>query len=283
MLDARPGCLEPTTLPAALARSEGSLRLSLKRRGKLTVIDRLFQSGCLKARFAGTDASRASDAVLINTAGGLTGGDALNVDIRWGAGTHGTITSQAAEKVYRSMAGTARVTTTLEIEAGASAEWLPQETILFDRAALERDIAVRLSGDAAFLGLEMVVLGRRAMGESVAEGQWRDAWRIWRDGRLLYADALELRGTIASTLRQTAVARGAIAFATLLRIGPDSLTLRDAVRSALGEAEGCGASSWSGLLVVRFAAGDAAALRRRILQALAILRGDRAPPSVWQC
>jgi urease accessory protein len=268
-------------LAPAFARSEGSLRLALKRRGDLTVVDRLFQSGCLKARFAATDLRRAGDVVLINTAGGLTGGDGLDIEIAWREGSRGTVTSQAAEKIYRSSGGVARVTTTLDVAAGACAEWLPQETILFDRAALDRDIAVRLAGDAGFLGLEAVVLGRSAMKENVIAGQWRDAWRVWRDGKLIYADAVELAGEIASLIPRKAVARGMIAFATLLWIGEAPLAKRDAIREALGDSDGCAASAWNGLLAVRLVAADGATLRRHILRALAILRPGKAPPPLW--
>lgn len=280
MLDDRSQWFDASVPP--LARSEGSLRLTLKRRGALTVIDRLFASGCLKARFAAPDLRHAGDAVLINTAGGLTGGDALDITIRWGEGTRGTVTTQAAERIYRSLGGAVRVSTTLEIDPGAYGEWLPQETILFDRAALERDIAVNLVGDASFLGLESVVLGRQAMGEAVAQGRWRDAWRIWRDGRLIYADVLKMDGAIADLLEHRAVAQGAIAFATLLAVGPDSTARRDAIRAALSESEGCAASSWNGLLAVRFAARHGAALRRLVQHALTVLRPGRPMPKSWQ-
>jgi urease accessory protein len=274
----------PSELPSettVLTRSEGSVRLSLKRRGDLSVVDRLFQSGCLKLRFATPDPRATGDAILINTAGGLTGGDSLSIDIRWGAATRATVAGQAAEKIYRSISGAARVTTTLDLEPGAAGEWLPQEAILFDGAALDRDIAVRLAGDASFLGLEAVVLGRQAMGEAMTQGLWRDAWRIWREGRLIYADVLEMKGGIAAMLRQKAIAQGASAFATLLWVGPDALGLRDHIRTALTEAEGCAASAWNGLLAIRLIASDGATLRRHILRALAILRPERPPPPLW--
>lgn len=290
MLDALPCSLdqpETTSFRAPkLPRSEGCLRLAFKRRGDVTAVDRLFQSGCLKARFAAPNPPLPGDAVLINTSGGLTGGDALTVDVKWAAGTRATITGQAAEKIYRSLGDTARIATRLTIETGAAGEWLPQETILFDRAALQRDTAVHLASDASFLGLEAVVFGRSAMGETVAEGRLRDGWRIWRDGRLIYADVLALDGAIAATLRHPAVADSAIAFASLLWVGPDAVPMRDRIRAALGAADaagGCAASSWNGLLAIRIAARDGAGLRRRIVRALTILRPERALPRLWQC
>jgi urease accessory protein len=286
MFDAQPAALlRPSELPAdpPLTRSEGCVRLSFKRRGDLTVVDRLFQSGCLKARFATPDPRVSGDAILINTAGGLTGGDSLDIDIRWGSETVCTVAGQAAEKIYRSIGGAARVTTTLELAAGARGEWLPQESILFDRAALDRDIAVKLSADATFLGLEAVVLGRQARGEALTEGLWRDAWRIWRDGKFIYADVQALTGGIADKLGHRAIAQGAIAFATLLWVGPDTLPLRDRLRTALSEDQGCAASAWNGLLALRFMAADGATLRRSILKALTILRPGRPPPPLWHC
>ena len=134
-------------------RSEGALRLGFKQRGTVTVLDDLFQSGCLRARILRTDPSRPTEAVLLNTAGGLTGGDRLSVSIAWKAGTQATVTTQACEKIYRSAQGTARVETILDVGAGATAEWLPQETILFDGAALWRDIRVRLDPDATLPAL----------------------------------------------------------------------------------------------------------------------------------
>jgi urease accessory protein len=287
MFDAQPCSLDlpfaDSATSAALVRSEGAVRLSLKRRGDLTAIDRLFQSGCLKARFATPDPRRTGDAVLINTAGGLTGGDVLAIELSWGTGTRSTVTSQAAEKIYRSLSDVARIRTTIEVGQGASGEWLPQETILFDRAALDRDTVVRLAPDACFLGLEAVVLGRHAMGETVVTGALRDAWRVWRGGKLIYADAFELRGAIAASLRHPAIGNGAAAFASLLWIGAEPLAMRDRLRAALAGAELCGVSSWNGLVAVRLAAPDGARLRRRILDALHVLRDGSKPPGVWQC
>lgn len=264
-----------------LARSVGKLRLTLKRRGDLTVVDRLFQSGCLKARFAAPDPRRTPDVILLNTAGGLTGGDRLAIDICWGAATHGTVTSQAAEKIYRSITGAAHVTAVIEIGPDACGEWLPQETILFNQAALERDTTVHLARGARFLGLEAVVFGRSAMGETVVEGRLRDAWRIRRAERLIYADALDMNGAIAETLRKRAAAGGANALATLLWIGPEAAAMRDRLRAALGDENGCACSSWGELLAVRFAADDGATLRRRIVRVLGVLRPGRILPRLW--
>ncbi|MBW8723822.1 MAG: urease accessory protein UreD [Inquilinus limosus] len=165
-----PALAEPTALPVPLARARGRLDLGFKRRGVETVLDALFQEGCAKARFPRREAGAFAGAVLLNTAGGLTGGDRLSQAVRWGEGTAATVAGQAAERIYRSLGDAAQIETRLTVEPGAVAEWLPQETILFDRARLDRDLRIELRGDARFLGVEAIVFGRAAMGETVRQG-----------------------------------------------------------------------------------------------------------------
>ncbi|HMG49939.1 MAG TPA: urease accessory protein UreD [Inquilinus sp.] len=274
----------PAALAVPLARARGRLDLAFKRRGAETVLDVLFQEGCAKARFPRQEAGALTGAVLLNTAGGLTGGDRLIQSVRWGDGTAATVVGQAAERIYRSLGDAAVIGTRLVVEAGATAEWLPQETILFDRARLDRDLQIDLHGDAEFLGVEAIVFGRTAMGETVRQGVLRDAWRIRRDGRLLYADVLAVDGDPAAALDRPGLGRGARAVATLLFVAPAAATLIDPLRAALAGAQGlAGASAWNGLLVARFAAPDGAVLRRDLISALGVLRAGRPLPRVWQC
>lgn len=270
---------------APLPRAQGELRLGFKRRGELTVLDTLYQQGCAKARLPNVEPGGWKSAVAINTSGGLTGGDRLSIAVEWGEGAQATVAGQAAEKIYRASADSAQVRTRLTLASGAQGEWLPQETILFDRAALDRDTIVSLMPDSEFLGLESVVLGREAMGESVREGRLRDAWRIQRGGKLIYADVVALEGDIATEIERTAIAGGARAFATILLVAPDAQRRLDAVRAALEnleEAQG-GASCWNGLLAVRLLARDGESLLAAIRAALSVLRDHRALPRVWRC
>jgi urease accessory protein len=276
--------LEPLARPVPLARARGRLDLGFKRRGGLTVLDTLFQEGCAKVRFPRQEGGALPGAVLLNTAGGLTGGDRLVQSVRWGDGTAATVAGQAAERIYRSLGDAAVIETRLSVGADAVAEWLPQETILFDRARLDRDLQIDLQADAEFLGVEAIVFGRTAMGETVRQGTLRDAWRIRRDGRLVYADALAVDGDPAAVLDRPGLGRGARAVATLLFVAPAAATLIDPLRAALAGAQGlAGASAWNGLLVARFAAPDGAVLRRDLISALGVLRAGRPLPRVWQC
>jgi len=178
----------------------------------------------------------------------------------------------------------ASVTTRLDVGDDADAEWLPQETILFDRARLRRSTEVRLSGSARFLGIEAVIFGRAAMGEQDATGALSDRWRIWRDGALVYADAFGLDGNVAATMARPALGGGAGAMAVILLVAPDSAALLGPVREALAETDGqAAASSWNGILAVRLLAPDGATLRADLIRALRPLRGGRPLPRVWSC
>jgi urease accessory protein len=270
-------------------RSQGVLDISFRKREGRTAIDRGFQSGCLRMRLPRTEsASEAPCAVLINTAGGVAEGDRLDQRVSWGEDTFATVTTQAAEKVYRALATGCAISTRLTVERGASAEWLPQETILFDAFRLHRDAQVVLEDDVTFLGVEAVVLGRAAMGETVRAGSLRDRMRIWRNGRLIYADTLALAndigGDIAALTQRAAIGGGARGMAVIVHASAGAARLLDPVRDALGEAVGlAAASSWNGLLAVRLLAPDGETLRHDIALALTALREGRPLPRVWRC
>jgi urease accessory protein len=266
-------------------RSQGVLDLSFRKRSNVTAPDRTFQSGCLRMRLPRRErADEAPCAVIINTAGGVAEGDRLDQQVAWGEDTAATVTTQAAEKIYRALSVGSAISTRLTVANGAAAEWLPQETILFDAAHLRRDARIVLEGDVTFLGLEAVVLGRTAMGETVRSGALRDRLRIWRHGRLIYADALTLDGDVAALMRRSAVGGGAKAMAVIVHASSAASTLLGPVRDALASAAGlAAASTWNGLLAVRLLAPDGETLRHDITLALAALRNGRPLPRVWRC
>ena len=221
------------------------------------------------------------DAVLVNTAGGIACGDRFSVAIEAQAGASVTVATPAAEKVYRSDGPVAE----LAVESDASAtearlDWLPQETILFDRARLVRRLDVSMPEDARLTLFEAVVFGREARAEQIEDGLFEDRWRIRRSGRLVYADTLRLDGPIADLLRKPSVGKGARAFATLIHVAPDAEARLESVRDHLPSVDGCdaAASAWNGLLAVRFCAVKIEALRAAAIPFLARL-SRRAPAS----
>ncbi len=265
-------------------RARGTLRLSFKRRNAATVLDGLRQEGCLKARFPRTEHGAWTGVVTLNSSGGVAGGDILDTTITAGPGTQATVASQAAERFYRALPGTApaRVSTALHVASGAALEWLPQETILFDRCAVQRRLVVDLAADAWFLGVEQLVFGRTAMHETVHEAWWRDLIRVRRAGRLLLHDAIRFDGPVQSVLDRQATGGMARSVATLVHVAPDAEAKLDALRQALAGHD-AGASAWDGMLIARVVAPDGACLRAAVVAGLAALRAGRPLPRVWLC
>jgi urease accessory protein len=270
--------------PRRLQRAVGELRVAVKRFGPETVLDELRQVGCLKARFPRRIVPGWMDAVMLNTGGGVAGGDRLDVAVQVGPLARATIAAQAAERFYRALAVDApsRIRTRLRIGYGASLEWLPQETILFDRCALDRRLEIDLAGDACFLGVEILVFGRTAMGERVQQGWLRDLIRVRRDGELLLHDAIRLDGGTDCMMQRSAIGSGARVVATMVYVGPDATPRLDAVRAALGPAE-AGASVWNGMLIVRILGSDSGSVRGTVIAVLDVLRDSRPLPRVWLC
>ncbi len=266
---------------AVAQRAKGRLGLAFKRDGARTRVEEFYQQGCLKARLPRPAEAGVLEAVTMNIGGGVAGGDVLATRIELHPGAQACVASQAAERVYRALAEPAEVSTEITVHPGAMLAYLPQETILFDGFGLNRSLEIALHGDAAFLGVESVVFGRLAMGEAVRLGALRDRITLKRDGRVVLRDMTRLEGDISAQLGRQAVARGAVAAASLVFARADAADYLDAVRGALGEAH-AGASCFEGVLFARILAPTGAALRRIVVAALNVLRDGQPMPRVWQ-
>ncbi len=273
------------TAAPVLQRTKGTAACGFKKRRDKTVLDRLHQSGSFKIRLPRLDPGQAPEAVLLNTAGGLTGGDKLSFEGKLDAGCEAVFTTQASERAYRSISGEARVTSRLAAGAGSTLSWLPQETILFDGARLRRSFDVELEGDASLLAHESIVFGRAAMGEIMNAGMFSDVWRIRRDNKLIHADAVRIEGAVADVLSNAATLRNARAMATILYAATDAEARLDEVRDivdgispAIGIA---GVSAWAGKLIIRAVSDTGANLRRVVQPLITELRGGKPMPRVW--
>ena len=274
----------PTHTIPDRVRSRGEIDMSFARTGPATTLSRSYQSGCLRLRMPRRMEGDRPCAVLINTSGGLAEGDRLSQRIAWDKDSRAIVTTQAAEKVYRALAGGCEIATRLEVGENADAEWLPQETILFHRARLRRDTQIGLGRNASFLGVEAIVLGRTAMNERMREGALSDSLRITREGRLIYADTLRLDGGVEQLMARRAIGNGGCAMAVILHVAAQAAALLEPLREVLAKAGGLvAASCWNGILAVRMLAPDGATLRRDLIAALAVLRGERPLPRVWSC
>ena len=261
----------------SLQRARGEGRVIATTREGRTELSSLYQEGCAKIRLPHTH-SDGLQAVLMNTAGGLTGGDY----IRWSATAKAraklTLTTPACERVYRSIGGDAVVENRLAAEAGAHLDWLPQETILFEDARLDRTLDVDLAEGATLTAVEAVLLGREAMGEGAWRAQLRDNWRIRRNGRLIHAEATLLSADPRER-SGSSLLNGALAFATVLHVSPHAERKLDAVRALLPETGG--ASLVGERLTVRLLAASGLALRRSLSPIIALLSNAGSLPRLW--
>ena len=230
-------------------------------------------------------------AVLVTASGGMVGGDRLDITVEAGQDAKALVTTQAAEKIYRSTGATAHLTATVQARGGAWLEWLPQETILFDAARLRRTTSVRLERDARVLAGEILVFGRQAHGEALKSGLLQDRWQVRDQDRLIWADTTRLDGDVAARLAAPFGFAGTAASGTLIYTGPDAPAWRDPLRELIGESDSelrCGATGLPGLLVCRWLAKDAARLRASFAQAWAGFRHAAAGlpkelPATWYC
>ncbi|SDY12237.1 urease accessory protein UreD [Citreimonas salinaria] len=254
--------------PAAAQRARGAALLAAHAAGGRTRIADLSMSGCAKLLFP-RPAGPALDAVLLNASGGVTGGDRLALEVRAGPGAAARMTTQAAERVYRAPVSDApgRVETALTVEAGAVLHWLPQETILFDGAALDRRLRIDMGGDARLIACEVLVFGRAAMGEVLRALRLRDRIDLRREGRLVFADRLRLEGDAAAALARAGVAGGAGAMASVLWAAPEAGARVDALRAALPATAGASALD-SDLVFLRLLGRDGYALRKSLIPLL---------------
>jgi urease accessory protein len=263
----------------AANRAKGAVRFDVRHQDGVTRRGHLHESGSLRVRFPSPEAEGLS-AVFVNTAGGVAGGDRFDIEIAAGEGARLTLTTAAAEKVYRAPGDAAQLNIALKAAGRAHLGWLPQETILFDRVRIHRRIDIDLAEDASLLLCEIVVFGRAAMGERVQSGEFVDRWRLRRGGRLVFAETVRLDGDIGARLASPAVANGGVAIGTALIVpGDEALVerIREASQSFGGEV---GISAWNGFAMARFCAQDAARLRADMMTVLG-RASPEALPRLW--
>ncbi|MCP1839706.1 urease accessory protein [Bradyrhizobium sp. USDA 4524] len=263
----------------AANRAQGAVRFGVHLKDGATRRGDLHESGSLRVRFPSPEDDGLS-AMFVNTAGGIAGGDRFEIAVAAGEGARLTLTTAAAEKVYRAPAAAARLDIALTVAAGAHLAWLPQETILFDHARIHRGFDIDLAEGASLLLCEIVVFGRAAMGETMRHGEFVDRWRMRRGGRLVFAETIRLDGEIGEKLARPAIAGGGCAIGTALIVpGDEALVerIREASESFGGEV---GISAWNGFAMARFCAQDAARLRADMMTVLG--RASTVPlPRLW--
>lgn len=244
-----------------------------------TELKDLRQSGALKALFPRTN-SNDLQAVLINTAGGITGGDSFRITANAAPNSHLTLTTQTAERAYRAQPDQiGQLHSHLTVGQGARLDWLPQETILFQGCSLQRSLQIDMAADASLLMVEPLVFGRLAMGEVLTDASFTDRIEIRQNGVPLYFDALRLQGDIAARLARPNIAAGAGAMAAVVYVGADAAAHLDPIRAITGDTGGVSLIN-ERLLVLRLLAADSYLLRKDLIPILTLLR-NAALPRCW--
>ena len=281
-------CEDPA-LHKGLQRADGCGRLVLSGSEDGTRIEDVFEQSPIRIMFPRTGSRPVEEAVIVNTGGGVAGGDRLECSVTALPGASIAVTSQAAEKVYRALYEPANVVTRLKAQRSAKLAWLPQETIVFNFARLQRTTEIELFSGAELLALEWLVLGRAAHGEVVVGGNIIDSWRVKRDGRLIWADSLRIADEIFPHLNRKALLANGKALATLIYFGPYLEKRLDFLREitpSLGC--NCAATLVSGLIVVRFAAEESSDLKLALRSFLEQFGpelgcGPVRVPKMWSC
>jgi urease accessory protein len=261
----------------AANRAMGRIALSVTAASGQSRRARVHEAGSLRVRFPNPADAAQLEAVIVNTAGGMAGGDHFDMEVDVGDRARLCLTSAAAEKIYRSLGPDTQVGVKLAVGPGAALAWLPQETILFDRSRLRRTIDLDLAKDASVLLAEGIVFGRSAMGETVARGHLFDRWRVRVGGELVFAETTRLDGEIAQRLSEAAVAANGAAIASVLKLPRDedsAAAIRALQPSFVGEV---GVSSWNGFALARLVAPDGAALRHDLLSVLTTWSAGKLP------
>ena len=272
-----------------LQRADGFGRIVLSGSEDGTCIEDVFERSPIRIMFPRTEHRRVEEAVIINTGGGVAGGDRLECSVAALPGASIAVTSQAAEKVYRALHEPARVVTKLKAQMSAKLAWLPQETIVFNQARLHRTTEIDLFSGAQLLALEWIVLGRAAHGEVVVGGNITDTWRVKRDGRLIWADSFRITDEILPHLNRRALLANGKAVATLIYFGPYLEKRLDLLREIIPSLGcNCAATLVSGLIVVRFAVKESSDLKlalRSFLQQFGpeLGSGPFRVPKMWSC
>ena len=271
-----------------LQRAEGICRIVVGGSGKGNRIMDVYQKSPVRVLFPTID-ERAQEAVLVNTSGGVAGGDTLQLSVTAAGGASIAVTTQAAEKIYRALDESAHITTKLYVANRAKLAWLPQETIVFNHARLCRRTEIEISPESELLALECLVLGRTARGEKLSAGAISDTWQVRKDGQLQWADTFRLTDKAFSDASRKALLWDSTALATLLYFGPK---LEDRLQFIRNQAVSVdchfGATQVNGIVVARLAARSSFELKAAVRNLLQELGTELGPgpfrvPKMWSC
>jgi urease accessory protein len=271
---------DPDPLNPTQPRVDGGVRASFRERMHRSYVCDCEERDGYKIRFP--KGSQDCEGVIINTGGGVAGGDRVTHSAALSAAASVTLTTAASERIYRSAASPSEIDVTITLAHGASLAWIPQETILYENSYLIRCFEIDMASSASLVMAEITVFGRKEMGETVTHGRYRDRWRIWRDGRPAFAENIRFEGDLDVALQRPAIGNCARVIATVLYAAPAAEDKLEAVRKAIAAPKSrIAASAWNGLLCIRCLGRDLEAVREDVSRAISTLR-ERPMPRVWR-
>lgn len=221
--------------------------------------------------------------IIVHPPGGIAGGDRLDISATVAAGAWAQLTSPGAAKWYRA-AGPAFQDLRLHVEAGATLEWLPQETIVYSAAQAELSTVIELEGDARLFYWDMVALGRPAASERFDAGHFQARLDISRDGQLIWHERQRIAGG-DGLLDSPIGLDGRSVFATLIVSGEIDAELMERCRELPSRARG-DLTQLPGLVVARCLADEALHARAWLIDLWRLLRPEllgreAVPPRIW--
>ncbi|WP_153144737.1 urease accessory protein UreD [Dechloromonas sp. H13] len=267
----------PIVAPELAANWHAELRLGFARDGARTVLRDNRHRGPLRVQKAlYPEGEAVCQAIVLHPPSGIAGGDHLAIEVDVAAGARAQLTTPGAGKWYRSAGAEASQTLTLTVAEGATLEWLPQESIVFDGARARMETRVALAADSRFIGWDILCLGRAAAGERFANGRFNLFCRVDRNRRPIWIE----RGGLAGSdplLTSPAGWAGATVCGTLLCTFPElpqqAAALLEALR-AFAPADGArhGLTALPGILVARYLGDNSEAARLWFAELWKILR-----------
>lgn len=262
-----------------LQRMRGKASLQTCFKNSRSVLKDLYQSGSAKFRFPHCD-DNCFEAVMINSAGGSTGGDHLDWSIKIDQNAQATITSQAYEKIYRSNNNDpAYINIHLDIAQNASLLWLPQETIFYNQASLNRNIEVNITSTSKILMVETIIFGRKLMKEEVTSGYFNDRWIIKRDDKIYHAESTHLNDNFLYQMKQTIGFNQNCVISTIIFINPDCHLYEDKANEIIDKQGAI--STWNGKLIARLIDNDPYMLRKKIIALIKLFSNGNGVPKIW--
>lgn len=207
-------------------------------------------------------------AIIVHPPGGVVGGDELNITAHVQTAAHALITTPGAAKWYKANGKISKQTVTIQVDAHASMEWLPQETIFFDAAHVKLSQAISLEKEARYIACDILCFGRSASGEIFHTGKITQHTTIRREGKLIWFEQGALAGGSA-TMRSPLGLNGNTVCATLIAVGkalPASVidALRQEASVVMDGAGSFGVTQLKAVIVVRYL-GNASEMARTLM------------------